>query len=160
VASIPQFLITIGVVAGYFISYGTVNIASSLSWRLPFVMHSIVAFTYMVLTLLVLPQSPRWLTANGRNKEAIALWEDLGVHAEDREKDEDLIVNVVEMGTELTPYMSTPGSVLAKENASALLRVFAKDVRGRTLLGMFLNSMQQLSGIDGVLYVRTPLPHS
>jgi hypothetical protein len=34
-----------------------------------------------------------------------------------------------------------------------LLDIFSKDVRARTALAVFLMAMQQLSGIDGVLYV-------
>ena len=34
-----------------------------------------------------------------------------------------------------------------------LLDIFSKDVRGRTALAVFLMGMQQMSGIDGVLYV-------
>lgn len=35
-----------------------------------------------------------------------------------------------------------------------MLDVFAPDARPRFLLAVFLMGMQQLSGIDGVLYVR------
>ena len=34
-----------------------------------------------------------------------------------------------------------------------MLSVFAKNARKQTALGVFLGGMQQLSGIDGVLYV-------
>lgn len=154
-ASIPQFLITLGVVAGYFICYGSVNIPSSLSWRLPFAIHALVAFFFTAITLLFLPHSPRWLAATGRHQEAAVLWDVLGVPTCDREKDENIEINVQElvMGVELSAHTTAPRSILVKEKASAFLRVFQKDVRGRTALGMFLMGMQQLSGIDGVLYV-------
>jgi MFS family permease len=151
--SIPQFGISLGVVVGYFMSYGSVNISSSLSWRLPFAVMSFIAFLYATSTLMFLPHSPRWLTAKGRHAEATMVWDKLGVSAADREEEENLEVNVEELmtGVELTPQMSTAVSV--KEHVNMLLRVFEKDVWRRTALGMFLSGMQQLSGIDGVLYV-------
>lgn len=40
-----------------------------------------------------------------------------------------------------------------REEVHMFLRVFAKDVRKPTALGVFMMSMMQMSGIDGVLYV-------
>ena len=37
-----------------------------------------------------------------------------------------------------------------------LLDIFSKDVRSRTALAVFMMAAQQLSGIDGVLYVCSP----
>ena len=36
---------------------------------------------------------------------------------------------------------------------AGILDIFASDVRGRTVLGLFLLGMLQFSGINGVLYV-------
>jgi MFS family permease len=140
-ASLPQLITTMGVLTGYFTCYGSVSIQSSLSWRLPFALQAFIAFVFTGCTLLFLPQSPRWLTARGKYEEANRVWEYLGVDGGEREK-----VDEVD-GTEKADQ-----EVKAKD----ILAVFGKDAWKRTVLGLFLMGMQQLSGIDGVLYVRNP----
>ena len=135
-ASIPQLAITIGLAAGYFICYGTVNIASSLSWRLPFALQAIIAFMFTLFTFFFSLESPRWLSQAGKHLEALAVWEKLGVLAAEREKSEENSDNFAE-------------PVQWKD----MLSVFARSARKQTALGVFLGGMQQLSGIDGVLYV-------
>ena len=133
-ASIPQLLVTIGVCVGYFTCYGSVKIASSISWRVPFALQAVIGSLFTVATIHRCPESPRFLAAAGKHQEALACWEVLGVGATEREKAEE---------TE-----SLPEPVTVKD----LLAVFGKSVWKRTALGVFLMSMQQLSGIDGVLY--------
>lgn len=135
-ASIPQLAITIGLASGYFICYGTVNLAASLSWRLPFALQAIFAFVFTLSTLFFSLESPRWLSQAGKHQQALAVWERLGVLAAEREKSEENSDGFVE-------------PVHWKD----MLSVFAKNARKQTALGVFLGGMQQLSGIDGVLYV-------
>jgi hypothetical protein len=141
-ASIPQLLTTIGVCSGYFTCYGSVSIASSASWRLPFALQAFLAFAFTISTLLFLVESPRWLTACGRHGEAVLIWEELGIDAAEREK-------IEEREARELPEQVKIGDLFA---------VFGKENWRRTALGVFLMGMQQTSGIDGVLYVRTPFP--
>ncbi|OBT70275.1 hypothetical protein VE03_00269 [Pseudogymnoascus sp. 23342-1-I1] len=142
---IPQFFISFGLCAGYFVCYGSANIASSLSWRLPFAIQSVVAFIFMAITFC-LPESPRWLTSMGRKPEAAENWKKLEVLPEDREA-------IIE-DTELIPHrtISGPASIIVKNKINTLFSVFSPTAWKRTTLGIFLNAAQQLSGIDGVLY--------
>jgi hypothetical protein len=80
------------------------------------------------------------MTAQGLHKEALALWEKLGVEAAEREKLEE------------NDNDRLPQGVKMKD----ILAVFGKDAWRQTALGAFLMGMQQLSGIDGVLYVCLP----
>ncbi len=59
VASLVQLLTTFGIPAGYFICYGSVNIESSYSWRLPFILQAVLAVA-LACTCRFLPSSPRW----------------------------------------------------------------------------------------------------
>lgn len=150
----PQFMVCLGLVAGYFICYGTSNIPSSLSWRLPFIILTGLAAFFVAATLLFLPHSPRWLLLQGREAEADAAWETLGVNIEDRQ----IIEAELEEGVAVNSYSADPGVtdvVVEKqvEEEARFMDLFKEDVRGRTFLAVFLMGFLQLSGIDAVLYV-------
>ena len=131
---------------------------TSLSWRLPFTLLACLSLIFSVSSFFWLIPSPRWLTIRGRRTEASAAWDKLGVGHAEREKAE------IEQSTELRAS-SEPTKVINQQDVTAapstegrpvedsFLDVFKKDVRTRTGLAIFLMGMQQLSGIDGVLYV-------
>ncbi|KLO11655.1 general substrate transporter [Schizopora paradoxa] len=58
-----------GAIPAAAITLGTQHIASDWSWRIPLILQAFPA-TIVVLTVLYLPESPRWLYAHGREKEA------------------------------------------------------------------------------------------
>lgn len=130
----PQLACTLGLVLGYFISYGTSGIQSSFSWRMPWIFLAAFSMIICGFSLAFLPETPQWLGLQGRFDEAEAVWDRLGVTSADREK--------VELQTKVQ-----------EKTVDKLLDIFSKDVRGRTVLAVFLMGMQQMSGIDGVLYV-------
>lgn len=137
-------------------------------------------------TLWLVP-SPRWLTLRGRRAEASAAWDLLEVGQAEREKAEDeqsrgaIVLEQMQgpaAADTTTPTTTTTTIIVDASNgegdvAAVPLRsstqdpdtsgkhgffsVFARDVRTRTALAVFLMGMQQLSGIDGVLYVRDPV---
>jgi hypothetical protein len=75
--------------------------------------------------------------ACGRHREAILIWEELGIDDAEREKIEE----------------TETGELPEQVKIGDLLAVFSRDNWRRTALGVFLMGMQQASGIDGVLYV-------
>jgi DNA-directed RNA polymerase III subunit RPC2 len=143
---------------GFFACYGTANMGSSLSWRLPFTILACLSLAFSVSSFLWLVPSPRWLTLRGRGAEAPAAWDKLGVGHAEREKAE------IKQSTELRDTsesteainqqdIAAPTSSEGRPVKNSFLGVFKSDVRTRTSLAVFLMGMQQLSGIDGVLYV-------
>lgn len=155
-ANVSQLLTTAGICGGYFVCYGTVRLSgSSFGWRVPFVLQSAIALAYAVAVMACVPESPRWLEMKGRRAEAKTTWEVLGVSAAEAEKvDEQAAAETQASSSTLPPSLdrSDLEGTVAKTKAHALLRVFRKDVRTRTLLGVFMSGFQQLSGIDGVLF--------
>lgn len=159
-----QLFITLGLVVGFFACYGTVGIPSSLSWRLPLALHSGIAFVLTIASFFYLPQSPRWLSYKGRKEEASLAWDNLGVSGAEREKDllKDMTVPAgAEVSEDPTTQARAKKSLEARirGNFAELTEVFGKDTRKPLMLGVFLMTMQQLSGIDGVVYVRNFLFH-
>lgn len=152
-ASIVQSLITLGLMLGYFMCFATIHIQSSFSWRFPLALQSGIA-VFLALASFQLPQSPRWLTYKGRHAEAAAAWDVLGVSGAEREKDSLLVRAPVNQGG---PARRMPETVSFRQrwlrNLNRLIGVFGKESRTQMWLACFMMSMQQLSGIDGVLYV-------
>jgi len=143
---------------GFFTCYASANLGSSLSWRLPFIILASFSMIFSVSSFLWLIPSPRWLSIRGRRAEASAAWDKLGIGHAEREKAE------VEQSTELRNTSRSTETINQQDVAAAassedrpikdsFLDVFKGDVRTRTGLAIFLMGMQQLSGIDGVLYV-------
>ncbi|RWA12675.1 hypothetical protein EKO27_g2413 [Xylaria grammica] len=144
-ASVAQFLITLGLVMGFFVCYGTSHLAGSVSWRLPITLQAGVAFANVAASTF-LPQSPRWLQARGRSEEANRIIDQLGL-------DEAEKVELQSQSTETLPHSpDVPFWQSVRETAHDLKEAFDAPFRGRTLFGCFLLAFQQFSGIDGVLY--------
>ncbi|KAI3340658.1 sugar transport protein [Ustulina deusta] len=144
-ASVAQFLITLGLVLGFFICYGTSHLSGSISWRLPIALQAGVAFANVAASSF-LPQSPRWLQARGRSNEANRIIDQLGL-------DEAEKVELQSQSTETLPHSPhAPFWQSMHETAHDLKEAFDAPFRGRTLFGCFLLAFQQFSGIDGVLY--------
>ncbi|KAK6855572.1 transporter [Apiospora arundinis] len=158
----PQLLTTLGLMIGFFTCYGSANIPTSFSWRLPFLLLAAYSLVFSGAALLWLPASPRWLTLRGRDDEAAEAWEKLDVPAADREKildqlsspiaDINASAGIDANGSVAMTDMPPTSRPTQKKKKSQMRDVFASDARPRLLLAVFLMGMQQLSGIDGVLY--------
>lgn len=144
----PQFMTCLALVVGYFMSYGTVKIRSSFSWRLPYILITAMAVLYVLVNLVLLPQSPRWLIRRQGYRAAEKVWDELGVKQEDREVTSDIGTTALEE--------SSPQDRRARRHTS-FRGLWARDVRKQTFLAVFLLGFLQLCGIDAVLYVGYPI---
>ena len=159
----PQLLNTLGLLVGYFSCYGTARMESSLAWRTPFILLTGLSVMFAIAATLWLVPSPRWPALSGRHDEVSAAWEVLEVRCHDCEK-ADIEIRTTVAGVENSVNsIDTCGESEANfalvsnpKTGHSFFDVFRKQYRVRTGLAVFLLSMQQLSGIDGVLYVGAP----
>ncbi|KAF2161903.1 hypothetical protein M409DRAFT_37484 [Zasmidium cellare ATCC 36951] len=147
--TMPQFMTCVALVIGFFTAYGTVNIEGSLSWRLPFIITAGMSTAYALANLFLLPDSPRWLILNGRRQEADKVWDLLGVKREDREAMDE--GEHQEEQIALSQVLEEPAE-RANEKHATFADLWARDVRRRTFLAVFMMGFLQLCGIDAVLY--------
>lgn len=67
---LQEFSIVFGIVIAFWTTYGTRYMAGEWSWRLPFLIQMIPGFILGV-GIVFLPFSPRWLSSQGRDDEAL-----------------------------------------------------------------------------------------
>ncbi|KAJ7265413.1 general substrate transporter [Mycena haematopus] len=136
--SVVQLFNTIGVASGYFTCFGTVKHAGSFSWRLPLALQAVVAISVAIGTPFF-PHSPHWLLSVGRPAEAEMATLKLDLQLTEIRKEES--------------SASGPAAEVTLQTLKQQMKeLWAKDVRFRTLFGVFLMGMQQACGIDAVLY--------
>ena len=127
----------VGVCAGYFTCYGSIKIDSSISWRLPFIFMAVIGIV-LAISCFYLPPSPRWLFVNDRREDAMRSLARLDIPRIEVERDMSKLT--ARSASELSTWQG-------------IRSIFQRKYRLRTILGLFVLGMVQLSGIDGVLYV-------
>jgi MFS family permease len=118
------------------------NYSHSISWRLPFIVNAAIAAAVGVGALFI-PYSPRWLLLHNRREEAEAVLKKLcgETPAGLRERRE-----LLSSGDQAQAEKSGE-----KSKRGAFMRIWQKDVRWRTTLGLIVNVGQMLAGIDFVV---------
>lgn len=134
-----QLFVTIGIAVGYFTCFGTLRLSSEWAWRTPYLMQVLLAII-LAIGSLMLPHSPRWLKHVGRERDAEAAWARLGVSLAVAEKEEEAVARDEQLQADNHGLRATWHAL------------WSKDVRRRTLLGLFMMGMGNASGVDGVLY--------
>ena len=134
----------VGIPAGYFTCDGSINIESSISWRLPFIFHPYGGYWYHLGCQLPLPTAVAPLALCQRSEKMPCVQYIASVFLRRRSK-----------GTCLSlPLAGNQRYLLGKQCVQ-----FSRGSIGLepTILDFFVLGMNRLSGIDGVLYVRVSL---
>lgn len=140
--SVNQLAIVGGISIVYFVNY-SIAIAgddawnSQLGWRWMFASEALPAMLLLVLLFFV-PESPRWLTKQGRGEEALGILSRVG-------------------GTEFARReMAEIQGALAQESGS-ILQLLHPGMRMALMIGVVLAVLQQVTGINVFLYYGTEI---
>ncbi len=141
--AMPQFVAALGVCVGYFCCYGTAFLETSLSWRLPYILQVAVSMA-LAIACLILPEPPRWLMLQGKTQKAMQALSALDFDMEEARRD------FLTTSTQQHQQLSLTGW-------QSFVLLFRSGYRLRTLMALLVLSLAQLSGIDAITYVRTPM---
>lgn len=132
-ACLLQFYVTVGITAGYFIAFGSRNLAGSIAWRVPFIVQAAAA---LVLTagMPALPFSPRWLVQHGRSDEARMVLRKV------RDGEEQVESELEEI--EKSRAESQGGA------SAGFGEILSRRYLRRTVVGVLIMALQQMTGVS------------
>ncbi|GAB1196640.1 hypothetical protein APSETT444_005914 [Aspergillus pseudonomiae] len=138
---IEGMLITGGITLSYWINYGFSFIPDSeVAWRFPLAFQILFAVVIFI-SIMNLPESPRWLVMQGRNDEALEILEYLN----EKPRDDPYIVNEFKSIQETVKEMS-------KGSYRSLFDMSEYREFHRVALAYVNQMFQQISGINLITY--------
>lgn len=137
----------------FWITYGTKEIASEVSFRLPLGLQMVCA-TILGIGIQFFPYSPRWLTLVNRNDECLmSLCKLRGLPPSDArvQKEYKGIVAEIEFN-KMVLAKKHPGAGSFKLEVLSWLDLFDRKMLRRTAVGCGVCFFQQFSGINAFIY--------
>jgi MFS family permease len=136
-------MVAIGTLIAYWIDYGCLYGPDNFTWRFPIAFQ--IVFAMIVLIMMIqLPESPRWLLTHHREDEAATIIAGLnGLQRDDPEV-------VSQIGIIKDAVRAAGGG--GKTSSKLLLTNGKSQYFRRTILGASSQFMQQLSGCNAVIY--------
>ncbi|KAI9491127.1 general substrate transporter [Zychaea mexicana] len=141
-----QLGVTLGFCVAFWIGYGTSHISTNLSWRLPLGLQILPPFL-LFAGLFALPESPRWLIYRERMAEAFTILTSIRSSVGEDSIQMEYIGIVQDVSFD---------KHFSSKSYSSLMHKGIENNRRRTLLGVGIHMLTQLTGINVLLYY---LPH-
>ena len=124
-----QFNLVLGIVLAYFSNYWSAGVPNDWQWMI--MAESIPAFLFSVL-MLTMPESPRWLVKQGREADAVAVFEKTG--------EQDVTGELEAIRQSLADAGKGSG------------RLFQRKYWKPILIAFLIATINQLTGINAILY--------
>ncbi|GMM58443.1 hypothetical protein DAKH74_050600 [Maudiozyma humilis] len=142
-----QLMITLGIFLGYCTNYGTKTYSNSVQWRVPLGLGFAWAL-FMVAAMFMVPESPRYLIEKGRMEDAkrsVAVSNKVSIDDPAVQAEVDLLAVGVE------------NERAAGEASWAELFSTKGKILPRLIMGVMLQSLQQLTGANYFFYYGTTI---
>ncbi|KAF5587007.1 lactose permease [Fusarium subglutinans] len=130
-------------IAAAWITYGTFKMQSTWAWRCPSALQAAIPFLQLMFIYWV-PESARWLIANGKKDQAIAIFTKF--HAGGQENSPLVAFEITEIENALALERSHESS------ASWKMLIKTAPMRRRTIIAAILGFFSQWNGIGVVTY--------
>ena len=133
-----------GIFLVYWIDYAFISHDSSYAWRIPVILQCIFLIP-MLLILMILPETPRWLASHDREEESFAVLQRLRGHKLSEDEIQLLHTNIVKaVAAEKAVGTGTWKDILKDDQFHS---------RRRFLIACAIQAFQQLGGINAIIYV-------
>ncbi len=130
--SVNQLAIVSGILLAYYINWQLAALGSG-NWRWMFATAAVPSIAFW-LGLLAIPESPRWLAAHGRERDAFQ------------------ILNRVAGAPEAERELKQIHLALQQEMAGPASQLFSPAIRRPLLLAVILAALCQITGINTIIY--------
>ncbi|KAH3961916.1 hypothetical protein HBI56_203980 [Parastagonospora nodorum] len=156
---LQELSIVLGIVVAFWTTYGTRYMAGEWAWRLPFFLQMVPGFVLGV-GIFFLPFSPRWLSAKGRDDEALQVLAKLRrVPTNDSRVFQEWceiraeVTFKQEVNRERHPELQAPTrSNRIKLELASWMDCFRHGCWKRTVVGVGIMFFQQFVGINALIY--------
>ncbi|KAL2859199.1 general substrate transporter [Aspergillus pseudodeflectus] len=135
-----------GAISAAWITYATFKLESTWAWRIPSALQAAIPFCQLLFVYWV-PESPRWLIANGRKDQAVAILTKWHAAGQESSPLVDYEIAQIERALELERNQEA--------RASWMSLVRTGPMRKRTLIAFILGFFSQWNGIGVVSYYLT-----
>ncbi|CAK4033168.1 related to sugar transporter [Lecanosticta acicola] len=142
--------LNLGIMMVYWIDYGFTKIPgeNSAAWRVPVILQCVFLIA-MLLMIMIIPDTPRWLISHNRQDEALEVLRSLNKKNMSDESICDMHANIVNT----VAYEASIGA----GSWSDLLRSDEIQSRRRFLIACSVQAFQQLGGINALIYYSNTL---
>jgi MFS family permease len=141
-------MIAVGTLIAYWLDFGFSFLNGDVSWRFPIAFQIFFAIL-LVIGIILLPESPRWLLRHGHEEQATQILAALNASTIDDEQTQSQKRIILDSIKSLT------GAQQHTTFKDVFSRGKGKHLR-RTLIGASSQAFQQLGGCNAVIYCKFP----
>ncbi|KAK2781292.1 hypothetical protein FQN53_000636 [Emmonsiellopsis sp. PD_33] len=137
-----------GVMVSYWVDYGMSHVSSEAQFRFPLALQ-ILFILLTFVGVFMLPESPRWLIAHDKHEEAKQILWAVEKNAKNLDIDDPILTTRM---ADIQHAIEEERQATSKGSFRAILTNGEQRLLYRTLLGVGVQLMQQLSGINVITY--------